>query len=155
MEDHMPENLNSTLENHNLFQVALVVRDIEKSTRAYADLFGVEAPAWSLTDGLEQTHAEYHGLPTEARAKLAFFDLGGVSLELIEPVGGPSVWQEFLDTKGEGVQHIAFTVKNMDAQVKRLEEQGMPLVQRGDYSGGCYSYIDSVGQLAVMLELLA
>ena len=91
----------------------------------------------------------------DARAKLAFFDLGHVQLELIEPVGGPSTWQEFLDTKGEGVHHIAFNIEDMDAQVAMLEEKGMPLVQRGDFQGGCYSYIDSTAQLGVMIELLA
>ena len=35
-----------------------------------------------------------------------------------------------------------------------LAEKGMPLVQRGDYSGGQYAYIDSAAQLAVILELL-
>ncbi|MBN1934765.1 MAG: VOC family protein [Anaerolineae bacterium] len=135
-------------------QIGLIVRDIEKMSLAYADLFGVDAPRWFLTDTVDQAHTVYHGQTTEARAKLAFFNLGQVSLELIEPVGGPSTWQEFLDTHGPGVHHIAFQIKGMDEQIAILESKGMQLVQRGDYTGGRYAYVDGAGQIAVILELL-
>lgn len=35
-----------------------------------------------------------------------------------------------------------------------LEEKGMPLLQRGDYTGGRYAYIDGTPRLGVILELL-
>ena len=147
--DH-PEALGSNV----ICQVGLIVRDIEKSAKTYADLFGVDVPAWSLTDPEEKAHTRYRGRPTEGQAKLAFFQLGSLSLELIQPVGGPSTWQEFLDAHGEGVHHIAFQIKGMDGQIALLEGKGMPLVQRGEYTGGRYAYIDTVPQLAVVLELL-
>jgi methylmalonyl-CoA/ethylmalonyl-CoA epimerase len=143
------------LSTHVATQVALVVHDVEKTARAFADLLGVEEPQWIITDTVDKTDATYQGQPMQARAKLAFFDLGSLSLELIEPVGGPSVWRDFLDSKGEGVHHIAFSVKDMDAEVAMLEDKGMHAVQRGNFTGGCYSYIDSTKQLGVMLELLA
>jgi methylmalonyl-CoA/ethylmalonyl-CoA epimerase len=142
------------LANTSIAQVAIVVKDIEKTSRAFAALLGVEVPAWSITDTVDQAHTSYHQQPTPAQAKLAFFDLGGAQLELIEPVGGPSVWKDFLDQHGEGVQHIAFKIPDMGEQVSRLDENGMPLVQRGDFTGGSYGYIDSTKQLGVMLELL-
>ena len=142
------------LGSSTIVQVGLIVRDIEKTAKAYADLFGVEVPEWSLTDPEEKAQTRYRGQPTEARAKLAFFRLGSVSLELIEPVGGPSTWQEFLDTNGEGVHHIAFHIKGMDEQVALLAGKGMPLVQRGEYTGGRYAYIDGSAELKLILELL-
>jgi methylmalonyl-CoA/ethylmalonyl-CoA epimerase len=142
------------LGSSTIVQVGLIVRDIEKTAKAYADLFGVEVPEWSLTDPEEKAQTRYRGQPTEARAKLAFFRLGSVSLELIEPVGGPSTWQEFLDTNGEGVHHIAFHIKGMDEQVALLARKGMPLVQRGEYTGGRYAYIDGLAELKLILELL-
>jgi len=135
-------------------QVGIVVRDIDRTTKAWAGLLGVEAPKWSLTDPVETGHTKYRGQSTTARAKLAFIDLGQVQLELIEPVGGPSTWKDFLDRNGEGVQHIAFLIRDMDGQMRILERQGMPAVQRGDYTGGRYGYIDSNSKLGVMLELL-
>ena len=81
-------------------QVGLIVRDIERSLETYGRVFGVPKPDVIITDEPEIAHTRYRGKSTDARAKLAFFDMGQVSLELIEPIGGPSTWQEFLDEKG-------------------------------------------------------
>jgi methylmalonyl-CoA/ethylmalonyl-CoA epimerase len=147
----MPNHLSTNV----AIKVALVVHDVEKTSQAFADLLGVDVPQWIITDTVDKTDATYQSQPMEARAKLAFFDLGSLSLEIIEPVGGPSVWRDFLDTKGQGVHHIAFRVQDMDAEIAMLEGKDMPAVQRGNFTGGCYSYIDSTDKLGVMLELLA
>ena len=143
-----------TLNSRVVIQVGIIVKDIEKTTKAWAELLGVPAPQRLLTDPVESAHTNYRGQPTPARARLAFFDLGQVQLELIEPVGGPSTWKDFLDQKGEGVHHIAFGIRDMDGQIRVLEGQGMPAIQRGDYTGGRYGYIASESKLGVVLELL-
>ena len=135
-------------------QVGLIVRDIERSSEAYSRVFGLPIPEVIITDGPEIAHTQFRGQPTDARAKLAFFDMGQVSLELIEPIGGPSTWREFLDERGEGVHHIAFTVEGTDEVVAFLAEAGIPVVQQGDYTGGRYTYVDSAPTLGVILELL-
>lgn len=117
-------------------------------------MFGVEVPRWEITDPVELSHTQYQGKSTKAQAKLAFFQLGNIVIEFIEPVGGPSTWQEFLGTKGEGMHHLAFEVKGMDKQLASLKAIGIPLIQCGDYTGGCYSYLDGAPQLGVILELL-
>jgi archaellum component FlaG (FlaF/FlaG flagellin family) len=80
--------------------------------------------------------------------------MGQVSLELIEPIGGPSTWREFLDEKGEGVHHIAFFVKDTGEAVRFLDGVDISVVQQGDYTGGRYTYMDSASALGVALELL-
>jgi methylmalonyl-CoA/ethylmalonyl-CoA epimerase len=135
-------------------QIGLVVRDIEATAHAYAGVLGVSVPPVIITDALDKAHTEYRGQPSEARAKLAFFNLGQVSLELIEPVGAPSTWQEFLDTHGEGVHHIAFNIQGMSEKLLYLAGKGIPLIQRGDYTGGRYAYVDGDSNLKVILELL-
>ena len=151
----MPDAKLNKLSCRTVCQIGLVVRDIKKSARAYADLLGVDVPDWSITAPQKDTNTSYHGRPTDARAKLAFFQMDNISIELIEPVGGPSTWQEFLDTKGEGVHHIAFHVEDMDGHIAMLGKKDMPLAQRGDFTGGGYAYIDSGKRLGVILELLA
>ncbi len=144
----------SVLGTDAICQVGIVVRDIERTARRYAALFGVDVPPIHVTDPEEKTHVRYRGEPTAGRAKLTFFRLGAISLELIEPIDGPSTWQEFLDTHGEGVHHIAFRVSGMNDVIRRLEDQEMPVVQQGEFTGGRYAYIDSAPQLGVILELL-
>jgi methylmalonyl-CoA/ethylmalonyl-CoA epimerase len=135
-------------------QVGLIVRDVERSAEAYSQVFGMPKPTAIITDEADVAKTTYKGEPTNARAKLAFFNMGQVSLELIEPIGGPSTWQEFLDDKGEGVHHIAFRVKGTDEVVALLGEQGIGVVQQGYYTGGMYTYVDSAPALGVILELL-
>jgi methylmalonyl-CoA/ethylmalonyl-CoA epimerase len=135
-------------------QIGLVVKDIERTSKAYADFLGVDVPEWFLTDTVDKAHTIYKDRLTEARAKLAFFRLKNLTIELIEPVGGPSTWLEFLNTQGEGIHHIAFEIKGMDEKIIQLQRKGMTLLQKGDYEGGRYSYIDSSQQLYVLLELL-
>jgi methylmalonyl-CoA/ethylmalonyl-CoA epimerase len=145
---------NAALGTHIACQVGLIVRDIERSIETYSRVLGVPEPEIVVTDGPEIAHTRFRGELTDARARLAFFELGQVSLELIEPIGGPSTWQEFLDEKGEGVHHVAFIVEDTDAVVKLLEGEGVGVVQQGDYTGGRYTYLDSASALGVVLELL-
>jgi methylmalonyl-CoA/ethylmalonyl-CoA epimerase len=114
----------------------------------------MEKPQVIITAGESEAHTRYRGEPSQAQAKLAFFNLGQVSLELIEPIGGPSTWKDFLDQKGEGVHHIAFQVKGTQQVVEFLESHAIEEVQRGDYTGGMYTYMDGSAQLGVILELL-
>jgi methylmalonyl-CoA/ethylmalonyl-CoA epimerase len=145
---------NSVLGSNLVCQVGIIVKDIEKTSKAWADVLGVSVPRWQITDTVDVAHTQYRGVTTVARAKLAFFDLGQVQLELIEPVGSPSTWREFLEQNGQGIHHIAFQIKGMDEVVARLEARGIPFVQRGDYQGGRYAYSDGVPELGAILELL-
>jgi methylmalonyl-CoA/ethylmalonyl-CoA epimerase len=135
-------------------QVAVVVQDIEKAAAAYADFLDVPVPKWFWTDAEDKAHTEFKGKPSPARAKLAFIELKNITIELIEPDRNPSTWREFLDTKGEGIHHIAFEIKGMDEKVAFLRKKGLPLLQKGDYEGGRYAYIDGTAKLGLILELL-
>lgn len=141
------------LGTHIVTQIAVVVKDIDKAIEAYSRIFNLPKPSVMITDA-ENARGVYRGKPTQAQAKLAFFNLGQVSLELIEPLGGESVWQEVLDAKGEGVHHIAFQIKGTDQVTEFLAENGIPVIQQGHYTGGMYTYVDSEPVLSVMLELL-
>jgi len=144
-----------TLGTDVICQIALVVKDVAASAKAYQDILGLPAARMVETASADQTNASYGGQPTEGRAKLAFFQMGEqLSLELIEPISGPSTWQEFLDDHGEGIHHIAFRIKGMDEVLMRLESKGLATVQRGDYTGGRYAYVDGTDQLKIFLELL-
>ncbi len=138
----------------HIVQVGLIVRNIEQSAQAYCQVFGCAMPQIIVTDDYEKSHSTYRGKPTKARAKLAFFDMGQLSIELIEPIGEPSTWKEHLDARGESVHHIAFNVQGTDEVSRRLAAVGIPVVQQGDYTGGRYTYLDSVAKLGVALELL-
>jgi hypothetical protein len=142
------------LGNRVVTQVGIVVHNIEQSIEHYSRIFGVDKPPIIVTDDYEKTHASYMGQPTHAKAKLAFFKMGQVDIELIEPIGEPSIWKEHLDRIGESVHHIAFWVPDTTKAVEHLRNHNCSVEQRGDFTGGMYTYIDSTPVLGVRLELL-
>lgn len=136
-------------------QIGLLVNDIETTGAAFTKFLGCPNPGWSWTDPLEKAQTQYLGKPSEARAKLMFFHVGpNVDIELIEPDHHPSTWRHDLDQNGEGFHHIAFVIKDMKGKGKVLEANGIPLLQKGEYTGGRYAYHDATDSLKVVLELL-
>lgn len=145
------------LEFKKFTHVAVVLNDVDKAAKNYAAMFGIEEPKSFITEPAETAKTEYHGKPTKARAKLAFFKIDNTTFELIEPVGGPSTWQEVLKKNGQSIHHLAFDVKDIDEQIALMESIGFKLIQQGrwtDGNGGRYAYFDTTEQLGTMLELL-
>ena len=135
-------------------QIGLVVSNLDEAVEAWSRLLGFPPTRIVTTDPVDQAHTEYHQQPTPARAKLAFFPLGQVTLELIEPLGEPSTWHDQLTASGPSLHHIAFQIKGMVAKTAYLDAKGLPLVQRGEYTGGRYAYFDGNTQLGTIVELL-
>ena len=138
-----------------MMQVGIIVSDIEKSAEAWTNFLGnEEIPEIIVAAGDDKNPTEYKGKPSDAKARLAFFRLDNITIELIEPLGGESTWQEFLDTKGEGIHHIAFNVEGMESYIKNFGENGIPMIQHGGWATGEYSYFEGSKGLALIIELL-
>jgi methylmalonyl-CoA/ethylmalonyl-CoA epimerase len=144
----------SVLASKTVTQVAIIVKDIDKASKAWAQVLGTDVPEASIAAGHFSRPTLYKGNPSDAKAKLAFLEMDNLQIELIQPLGGKSTWQDFLDKYGEGIHHIAFQVKNINGVEKKFESLGMPTVQLGGWDGGAYSYIDASNGLGCILELL-
>jgi len=142
------------LDSTTVVQIGIIIKDVEKAARAYAGVFGIPMPEIVPIAGDAFANTDYRGEPSAARGKGAFFDLGPIQMELIEPVGAPSTWQDFLQTHGEGLHHIAIKTQAMDEARAFLASRGMETVQQGGWDGGQYAYVDSSKQLGLILELL-
>jgi len=137
-------------------QVAIVCRDVEATSQRWAAVLGVKPPQIHTTKPGYEVKLMYRDHPSDGQAKLAFIQLGQVTLELIQPVGRDTAWKEFLDRHGEGVQHIAFQVADLDKTIKSFGEAGTPVLHQGRYDddSGAYVYVDTAKALGVTLELL-
>ena len=143
------------LGNRRVCQIAVVVKDIEKSARAYAEFFALPVPAFIITEPGLKVNQTYRGRPSDARCKLAFFKLENTVIELIQPLGGDSSWQEILDQKGECIHHIAFEVGDTAGKTGVLASNGIPLFhQGGDPKTGQFSYFDARERLGIIVETL-
>ncbi len=137
-------------------QVGVIVNDVSATAARIASVLGKPQPPIIQTPGYDSAKTIYRGAPSEATAKLAFFDFGQLQIELIEPDEQPSVWRDYLEAKGEGPQHIAFRVDDTRAVTDYLAGHGIDVIQQGLYAdgSGMYTYVDSDNLLGTTIELL-
>ena len=137
-------------------QIAVVVRDIEASSKLWAELLGMPVPEIRTTRPGNEVKQIYRGKPSEGQVKLTFFNLGQVVIELLQPISEGTSWKEWLDKKGEGVQHLGFQVVDPDKTSAELEKAGYPVFHKGRYDSldGTYIYHDTQDALGVVIELL-
>lgn len=141
-------------EFRRVMQVGIIVRDIGKSIKVWEKLLGLKVSGIVETEPQELTGMNYRGRASEGRAKLAFFRLENITIELIEPIGGPSTWRNFLEKHGEGIHHIAFNVSDMESVKDSLRRMGIGIEQEGHFTGGSYAYTNIENPLGAIVELL-
>lgn len=142
------------LETSKVLQIAFIVSDVQAASQKYARLFGIEPPQVSISDGYEKAQTVFMGKPSPARCKMAFINLDNIQLEFIEPDENDSDWKRSLEEKGDSLHHIAFEVKGMQQQIDNLEKEGVQCIQKGEYPGGRYAFMDTAKEYMVKFELL-
>ncbi len=153
----MTEQLTTNIKVTDLFQVGIVVRDLEESMERYKSLLGIEC--WRIHEITPETNQfTYYGKPVEHSFKAAFTMLGKLMIELLEPVEGDSIYRDFLNEKGEGIHHLGHVrVDDLDQALQELEEAGFPCIETGGDRAGFHSwaYVDTTPALGYILELSA
>jgi methylmalonyl-CoA/ethylmalonyl-CoA epimerase len=99
-----------------LDHIGIAVNDLDQAMKLYREAFGIEP---SMVYESSYT-----------KAKIAFFPLGEVRIELIQPVTPESVVGRFLEKKGEGIHHIAYAVKDVDKSLAELQTKGVQLIDK-------------------------
>ncbi|MFC1988594.1 VOC family protein [Chloroflexota bacterium] len=129
-----------------IHQVAVCVNDLQTVAENYWNILGIGPwRIFSWDDSIVHTR-KYHGKPTAAREKIALTRLGDVIFELVQPVEGDSIYQDWLVEHGQGLHHMNFLVDDLDKTVEILAKEGFPPIQSGrfgppeDKTG--YNYVD-------------
>lgn len=107
--------------------IGIAVRSIAEHHEYYERLLGAEF------EGVENVPAQ--------KVKVAFFRLGCVRLELLEPTSLYSPIAKFLDKRGEGLHHIAFSVEQLDARIRELQESGLRMIDEHPRRGAHHMQI--------------
>lgn len=94
--------------------IGIAVQNIEKSVELYRDLMGLPL------EGLQAV--------PEQQVLTAFFPVGDMHLELIQPTEGNVGVTKFLETRGEGVHHLCFEVDDIDAALAECRSRGLRLI---------------------------
>jgi methylmalonyl-CoA/ethylmalonyl-CoA epimerase len=90
------------------------------------------------------------------RVNTAFFMQGDTKIELLESTDPDGVIARFIEKKGEGLHHIAFEVADIEAEMKRLQEEGFTLLNENPKAGAdnkLVCFLHPKGTNGVLIEL--
>ena len=148
----MPDAKIPSFDPKALCQVAIVVRDIDKTVAFYSEVFGIGP--FEICE-VTFSNATYYGQKAGYRGKRAFAKMGPVTLELIELIDGKTIHEDFLNEKGEGLHHIGFAVDNLTKCEEEVRSAGLKVIQgmkREDGTG--FAYVDSDRIGGAVFELI-
>ena len=135
-------------------QICLVVDDIEKAVKSWADIFDVPVPEIHVGKPEKNPDLTYRGKETFYGIKIAGIQTKNFVLEIIEPDENDSTFREFLDKHGNGVHHLGFEVGDRrDAIINELEKNGYEMRTVGYYPGSSWTIVDSEDDLGVNLNI--
>ncbi len=124
--------------------VGVAVKNLDEAINVYRDILGFK---------LLGVH-----VLTERKVKVAFLSTGGeAQIELLEPLGSESPVAKFLESRGEGIHHIAVKVDNIEKTLEALKKKGVQLVDekpRTGAEGKKIAFVHPKSTKGVLLELV-
>jgi methylmalonyl-CoA/ethylmalonyl-CoA epimerase len=112
-------------------------------------------PIYEKALGLRCEHREE--VPSQ-KVRTAFFDVGGVHLELLEPTSPESPIAKFLADRGEGIHHIAFRTDDITGQLAQAAGAGVRLIHEKPFEGAAgklVAFLHPKSTHGVLTELCA
>ncbi|MHA2287351.1 MAG: VOC family protein [Promethearchaeota archaeon] len=137
--------------------LGIAVRDLEKTADYYEmlDIIDFESEPELDSRSLNQIKVESYPIESNFQTRTKMGQVGSVAFEFIEPLEGPSIYQESLDSRGEGVADIAFTVSDLEKEAKTMIYRGMPALISGKPKNGpafaCFDTRKNSGNVIIRL----
>lgn len=132
-------------------QIGFVVRDIDAAMQSFVGM-GI-GPWYVLRDLPLKTI--YRGQPCQVTQSIALANSGALQLELIQQHGDdPSIFTEFLDSRGEGFHQLAWWVQDFNATVAAAVAAGYPVVWQGAEGGTPFAYLEVPSGPVTIIEIM-
>ena len=122
--------------------VGIAVSNLDKACRFYEDVLGIKVV------GTEEV--------VEQKVITAFIPVGDSEIELLAPTAPDSPIARFIEKRGEGIQHIALRVDDIEAELERLKAAGVRLIDenpRRGAGGTKIAFIHPKATGGVLLEI--
>ena len=101
--------------------LGIAVKSIEDSLPYYEGVLGLKCYNIEVVE--------------DQKVKTAFFKVGQTKIELLEPTSPDSTIAKFIEKKGEGIHHIAFSVDSVAASLAEAESKGVQLIDKAPRGG--------------------
>jgi methylmalonyl-CoA/ethylmalonyl-CoA epimerase len=122
--------------------IGIAVRSINDQRAFYEGILG------AVFEGIEEV--------PDQKVRVGFFRVGEVRLELLEPTDPSSTVATFLEKRGEGLHHVAYTVEGIEDRIAELKQSGLRMIDDAPRPGAHHmriAFVHPKSSLGVLTEL--
>ena len=122
--------------------IGIAVSNLDEAVKLYKDVLGLELHRTEVVE--------------EQKVKVAFLPVGDTEIELLESTSPEGPIARFIEAKGQGIQHIAFRVDDIEAALEEMKAKGMRLIDekpRYGAGGARIAFLHPKSTNGVLIEL--
>jgi methylmalonyl-CoA/ethylmalonyl-CoA epimerase len=122
--------------------IGIAVKDLEQAKKFYTEVLGMTAMGEETVE--------------QQRVKVCFIPCGDSEVELLESTSPEGPIAKFIEKNGEGIQHIALKVDNIETALADLKDKGVRLIDeqpRYGAGGASIAFIHPKATGGILLEL--
>lgn len=122
--------------------IGIAVKNLDETLKFYEDVMGIKCTSKEEVE--------------EQKVRVAFLPVGDSEVELLESTTEDGPIARFIEKKGEGIQHIAFKVDNIEETIKDLQEKGVRLIDekpRYGAGGARIAFLHPKSTSGVLIEI--
>lgn len=122
--------------------VGIAVSNLDEAIKLYKDVLGLELHGVEVVE--------------EQKVKVAFLPVGDTEVELLESTSPEGPIARYIEAKGQGIQHIAFQVDDIEAALEEMKSKGMRLIDekpRYGAGGAKIAFLHPKSTNGVLIEL--
>lgn len=122
--------------------IGIAVKDLEQAKKFYTEVLGMTAMGEETVE--------------QQKVKVCFIPCGDSEVELLESTAPDGPIAKFIDKNGEGIQHIALRVDNVEAAIADLKSKGVRMIDevpRYGAGGASIAFVHPKSTGGILLEL--
>lgn len=122
--------------------IGVAVKDLEKSLKFYTETLGMNLQDTEIVE--------------DQKVKVAFLPIGDTEIELLESTDENGPIAKYIEKKGEGIQHIAYRVDDIDKAIAEMKQKGIRMIDenpRYGAGGAKIAFLHPKSTNGVLIEL--
>lgn len=122
--------------------IGIAVNNLDESVKFYQDILGLELHGTEVVE--------------EQKVKVAFLPIGDTEVELLESTSPDGPIAKFIEAKGQGIQHIAYRVDDIEAALEEMRAKGVRMIDekpRYGAGGARIAFLHPKSTNGVLIEL--
>jgi len=122
--------------------IGIAVKDLDEALKFYTDILGMDLAGTEIVE--------------EQKVKVAFLPVGDSELELLESTDQEGPIAKYIEKKGQGMQHLAIRVDNIEEAIQEMKEKGIRMIDetpRYGAGGAKIAFCHPKSTNGILLEL--